>query len=127
MLEVVASSNAGSSPPPPPSVPPPLLPRTISLPQADPAPLPRLAFDTFGLTPRQLEVLGWVALGKTDWEMGEILLISEKTANFHVERAKQKLNTSTRLQAALIASQLGLIEGPHPRFAASCRIENQRN
>ena len=103
----------------PPSVPPPLRPRTISLPQADPAPMPRLAFDVFGLTPRQRQVLSWVVKGKSDWEMGQILFISQKTVNFHVERAKLKLNASTRLQAALIASHLGVIEGPRQPLPAT--------
>ena len=102
-----------------PFFPPHMRPRTICLPQADPAPMPRLAFDAFGLTPRQLQVLSWVVQGKSDWEMGQILFISEKTVNFHVERAKLKLNASTRLQAALIASHLGVIEGPRQPLPAT--------
>jgi LuxR family quorum sensing-dependent transcriptional regulator len=40
------------------------------------------------LSPRERECLKWVAAGKTDWEIGEILSLSEKTVNIYVERAK---------------------------------------
>jgi DNA-binding CsgD family transcriptional regulator len=61
------------------------------------------------LTSRQIEVLGWAAKGKTDWQIAQILLISRKTANYHIERAKQNLQVSTRMQAVLAAVRLGLM------------------
>ena len=87
--------------------------KTIRLPAADPRPLPRLAWGTCVLTAREQQILGWVARGKSDWQIGVILLISPKTVNYHVERAKRRLNASTRMQAALVASHLGLIEVPN--------------
>jgi LuxR family quorum sensing-dependent transcriptional regulator len=51
------------------------------------------------LTPRELECMRWVALGKTDEEIGIILTISARTARFHVENAKRKLGVATRVQA----------------------------
>ncbi len=60
-------------------------------------------------TPRQVEVLGWIAKGKTDWQTGQILLISQKTVNYHVEQVKQKLRVATRTQAVLAAVQHGLV------------------
>ena len=61
------------------------------------------------LTPRERECLEWAAAGKSDWEIGEILTISSRTAGSHIERAKQKLGVSTRIQAVVIALQNGAI------------------
>jgi DNA-binding CsgD family transcriptional regulator len=51
------------------------------------------------LTPRQIEVMRWVSAGKTDWEIGRILSISEATVNRHVELAKERIGVRTRAQA----------------------------
>lgn len=65
------------------------------------------------VTPRECQVLRWVAAGKSDWAIAQILGISRKTVNFHVENAKRKLGTSTRAQAVLLAARRGLIDqGP---------------
>ena len=66
------------------------------------------------LTVRETEVMYWVARGKSDWQIGQILLISGKTANYHVERAKRKLGVSTRLQAVVAATLAGLIKPAGP-------------
>ncbi len=60
-------------------------------------------------TPREIEVLEWVAKGKTDWQTAQILFISRKTVNYHVERAKRKLQVPTRVQAVLAAVDMGLM------------------
>lgn len=62
------------------------------------------------LSDRERECLVWIAAGKTDWEIGQILSISEKTVNTHIERAKHKLNVTTRPQAIVAAMRLKLIE-----------------
>jgi DNA-binding CsgD family transcriptional regulator len=51
------------------------------------------------MTPREIECLRWVAAGKTDPEIGEILAISATTVKFHVDRARTKLGARTRAQA----------------------------
>lgn len=61
------------------------------------------------LSPRERECLEWVAMGKSDWEIGEILSIAERTAGAHIERAKQKLGVATRVQAVVYAIQCGAI------------------
>jgi DNA-binding CsgD family transcriptional regulator len=61
------------------------------------------------MTARESEVLGWVAVGKSDWAIGRILNISGKTVNFHVENAKRKLGVGTRIQAVIVALRIGLI------------------
>jgi DNA-binding CsgD family transcriptional regulator len=62
----------------------------------------------FGLTARELEVLTLVAAGRTNREIGQALLISEKTASVHVSRILAKLGARSRAQAAGIAGQIGL-------------------
>ena len=56
-------------------------------------------------TPREMQILGWVAAGKSDWAIGRILKISGKTVNFHVENAKRKFGVGTRLQAVVLAQR----------------------
>ena len=63
------------------------------------------------LTPREYEVLRWIATGKSDWQIGKILKISDKTVNFHVENMKRKCGVSTRIQVIVQAVQQGKI-GP---------------
>lgn len=62
-----------------------------------------------GLTPRELEVLRWTMDGKTAWEVGALLGISERTAVLHVTNAMHKLNCINKHQAVLKALRLGLI------------------
>ena len=61
-------------------------------------------------SPRERECLQWYAAGKSEWEIGEILSISEKTANTYLERAKQKLGVATRKQAIVAALRTGVIQ-----------------
>jgi len=61
------------------------------------------------LTPREKEVLKWLSLGKTSWDVSVILGISEKTINFHVSSLMQKLDAVSRTHAVAIAFQLDLI------------------
>ena len=61
------------------------------------------------LTPRELEALRWTMEGKTAWEVGAILGITERTAVLHVNNAMHKLDCSSKHQAVLKALRLGLI------------------
>lgn len=61
------------------------------------------------LTPREREVLKWLVAGKTNWEISEILVISERTVHFHVNRLRQKLAAANRAQIAAIAISRGLV------------------
>ena len=67
--------------------------------------------DTFGLSGREREVLGLVALGRTNREIGERLFISQKTVGVHVGNILGKLEVSGRVEAAAVAIRLGLTEG----------------
>jgi DNA-binding CsgD family transcriptional regulator len=64
---------------------------------------------TAKLTSREADCLSWVAQGKTDAEIGEILSISENTAHWHIEQAKRKFGVATRIQAVVEALQKGCI------------------
>ena len=62
------------------------------------------------LTPREREVLTWVAQGKSAWEIGEILRIGKRTVDEHVQTATRKLNAANRVQAVAIALRERIIE-----------------
>jgi DNA-binding CsgD family transcriptional regulator len=61
------------------------------------------------LTPREIECLRWTMEGKTAWEVGSILGISERTAVLHVSNAAHKLNCASKHQAVIKAMRMGLI------------------
>jgi len=61
------------------------------------------------LTAREWEVLGLVAAGHTNREIGDQLFISEKTVSVHVTNAMNKLGALSRYDAAASATRLGLL------------------
>lgn len=61
-----------------------------------------------GLSPREAEVLGLVAAGMTNREIGEKLFVSEKTASVHVSNILRKLGVTSRVEAAAVAQRAGL-------------------
>ncbi|HJT97571.1 MAG TPA: LuxR family transcriptional regulator [Rhodanobacteraceae bacterium] len=61
------------------------------------------------LTARELECLRWAAEGKTGWEIGRLLSISERTVVFHLENAARKLHVFGRRQAVARAIALQLL------------------
>ena len=65
--------------------------------------------DLPALTPRELECLRWTMEGKTAWEVGSILGISERTAVLHTHNAMHKLGCVNKHQAVIKALRLGLI------------------
>lgn len=58
------------------------------------------------LTPRETEVLSWIAKGKTNRDIAEILGMSPRTVNKHLEHIFEKLGVETRTAAAALAGQL---------------------
>lgn len=71
------------------------------VPRSPSVPSPQLA-----LTPREFEVLGWLAGGKTDRDIADILGISPRTVHKHLQRIYQKLGVETRTAAVVRAMQL---------------------
>lgn len=56
-------------------------------------------FKCFGLSEREMEVLGWAARGKTNPEIGIILKISRRTVHKHLEHVYLKLGVENRMAA----------------------------
>lgn len=56
------------------------------------------------LTPRETEVLSWLAKGKTNRDIGDILGMSHRTVNKHLEHVFEKLGVETRAAAAALAT-----------------------
>ncbi len=61
--------------------------------------------EALGLTPREAEVLLWVAQGKTNSDAATILGMSEKTVRIHLGHIFEKLNVETRTAAAMVAME----------------------
>ncbi|TGS43730.1 MULTISPECIES: LuxR family transcriptional regulator [unclassified Mesorhizobium] len=57
--------------------------------------------DGIALSGREIECLQWAAHGKSAWDIGRILGISQRTAAFHLDNAKKKLGVRTITQAAI--------------------------
>ncbi len=72
-------------------------------------PIPRVVE---GLSPRETEVLGLVARGLTNREIGESLHIAENTVKNHLRNILDKLHLRNRAQAAAFAVRHGLMQGP---------------
>ena len=74
----------------------------------------RVVTELFGedrphLTPRELDCLRWVALGKDTTEIGQILEISPHTARDYLKSVHYKLDCVTSAQAVTKAVKLGLL------------------
>lgn len=65
--------------------------------------------DAPSLTPRELEALRWTMDGKTAWEVGAIMNISERTAVLHLQNSMHKLDCVNKHQAVLKAIRLGIL------------------
>jgi len=62
------------------------------------------------LSNREAEVLTWAARGKTSAEIAQILNLSKRTVDFHMDNAREKLGVSTRIQAVIKAANGQLID-----------------
>jgi DNA-binding CsgD family transcriptional regulator len=61
--------------------------------------------DKLALTHREAEVLLWTARGKSNRDIGEILILSPRTVNKHLEQIFAKLGVENRTAASAIAMQ----------------------
>jgi DNA-binding CsgD family transcriptional regulator len=68
-----------------------------------------VGFDVPELTPRELEVLELLAQGFSNREIGDVLSISSHTAKFHVQGLLDKLDATTRTEAAVRAARMLII------------------
>ena len=79
---------------------------------AEMAPPPGHSNAKVELSAREQDCLRWTAEGKSSWDIGMILKISENTVNFHIKNAMRKLGTTSRTVAVVQAIRLNLIELP---------------
>ena len=61
------------------------------------------------LSPIEAEVLRWAARGKTAWETGQILRLSERNVRWHLEEAQRKLMTNNKTATVAVALVKGEI------------------
>jgi DNA-binding NarL/FixJ family response regulator len=71
-----------------------------------PQPLPEDA----GLSPREAEVLAFIAKGFTFGEIAKLMAISPHTVTAHVKKIYQKLAVHSRGEAVYEASKMGLLK-----------------
>jgi DNA-binding response OmpR family regulator len=62
------------------------------------------------LNDREVETLTWAARGKTSAEIAQILGLSKRTVDFHIDNARVKLGAATRVEAAIKAVTGRLID-----------------
>jgi DNA-binding response OmpR family regulator len=62
------------------------------------------------LAKREVETLTWAARGKTSAEIAQILGLSKRTVDFHIDNARSKLGVATRIQAVAKAATGQLID-----------------
>jgi DNA-binding response OmpR family regulator len=65
---------------------------------------------SIALNAREVEVLTWAARGKTSTEIGQILGLTKRTIDFHIDNAREKLGAATRTEAVSKAATGRLIE-----------------
>jgi DNA-binding response OmpR family regulator len=65
---------------------------------------------TVALNDREVETLTWAARGKTSAEVAQILGLTKRTVDFHIENARTKLGAATRTEAVLKAATGRMIE-----------------
>jgi two-component system nitrate/nitrite response regulator NarL len=62
------------------------------------------------LSPREREIMGFLAKGASNKEIARDLALAESTVKIHVQHILRKLNLSSRVQAAVYAVEAGLVE-----------------
>ncbi len=72
--------------------------------------LPLMQPEAPRLSAREVEVLKWTKAGKTAWEIGQILSLSESGVNYHLRSIFMKLDAVNKHQAVLRALALGLLD-----------------
>ncbi|WP_059053310.1 response regulator [Paenibacillus senegalimassiliensis] len=68
------------------------------------------AGETSPLTAREREILGWVAQGMTNREIGAVLHISDQTVKNHLKNILQKLHLENRVQLTRYALEQGWVD-----------------
>ncbi len=85
----------------------------------EPVPEPEALMRSLQLTAREGEVLYWVAIGKTNPEIAQILNSSRRTINKHMEHIFMKLGVETRTAATTLALSKGRLAMPAIAYGVS--------
>jgi DNA-binding CsgD family transcriptional regulator len=88
---------------------------------------------TAGLTDRELEVLAWASEGKTAWEIGRILSLSQRTVEWHLCQAGRKLGATNRLQTialsgdarSMLDARAARLHRAHPQEVSHSGLHSQ--
>jgi DNA-binding CsgD family transcriptional regulator len=83
--------------------------KEVEVPAANPFARDEKRLTEFGITPRELEILGLIAEGLSTREMAERLFVSENTVKTHSSRLFDKLGAKRRTQAVQIGKTARLI------------------
>jgi DNA-binding CsgD family transcriptional regulator len=83
--------------------------REVRVPEGAPFAFDPAKLKELGLTPREHEILGLIAEGLSNREIGERLFISENTVKTHSSRLFDKLGVGRRVQAVQRGRELGLV------------------
>lgn len=83
--------------------------REVRVPEGGPFVLDPAKLQEVGLTQREHEILGLIAEGLSNREIGERLFVSENTVKTHSSRVFDKLGVNRRVQAVVKGRELGLI------------------
>lgn len=83
--------------------------KEVRVPEGGPFVLNTESLEQLGLTPREHEILGLIAQGLSNREIGEKLFVSENTVKTHSARVFEKMSVNRRVQAVQEARRLGLI------------------
>ncbi|WP_248797048.1 helix-turn-helix transcriptional regulator [Pseudomonas sp. MWU13-2105] len=68
-------------------------------------PRPRIS-----LTRKELEVMEWAVMGKSSWEIAQILECTESAVNYHFANIRVKFKVSSRWAALRKAAEMGLVQ-----------------
>jgi DNA-binding NarL/FixJ family response regulator len=68
---------------------------------------------TFGLSPREIEVLRLIVDGRTNAEIASALVLSTRTVDHHVSHILDKMAASSRVDAVRMAIESGIVT-PRP-------------
>ena len=74
------------------------------------SPAPGYGRSSSALNNREVEMLTWVARGKTSVEIAQIVGLTKRTVDFHIDNARTKLGAATRTEAVIKATTGRLIE-----------------
>jgi len=62
------------------------------------------------LTRKELEVMEWAVMGKSSWEIAQILECTESAVNYHFANIRVKFKVSSRWAALRKAAEMGLVQ-----------------